>query len=182
VLLVAATLTLGGCAELLPKAQSEVTSPWKSFDEAKATIERIEPGLTSLAEVRAQGIDPYTSPNVQLLNYSDIVLRFPMASGILDPGLRQCLEAGKACIGYWISVRDTHRDRTGNFWLDALRFKRVVDTTGWSFNALILSVNERVVYTLYGGQPNVHEHEVTRQPLGPLQNWGDSVKPPDYTP
>ena len=76
--LAAAALALAGCAELLPKTASEVTSPWKSFDDAKTAIERIEPGRTTLADLRLLDIDLYTNPNVQLLNYSDIVLRFPM--------------------------------------------------------------------------------------------------------
>jgi hypothetical protein len=29
------------------------------------------------------------------------------------------------------------------------------------------------VYAVYGGQPTVHETEVNRNPLGPLQGWGD---------
>jgi len=173
-----AFLFLSACADLLPKAHTEVTSPWRSFDEARGAIERIEPHRTTAADLSAQGLDP-SSPNVQLLTYSDIVLRFPIGSGIgvdhLDTGLRECLEAGKACRGYAISARDVRRERVGNYWQDAFGFKRVVDVSGWSFNALILLVSDRVVYTLYGGQPNLREQEVTRQPLGPLQEWGDGV-------
>lgn len=174
-----AVLAMAGCAQMLPTARSEVSSPWHSFDDAKKAIERIEPGRTTTAELGAQGIDPYANPNVQLLTYSDIVLRFPtngtLGAGKLDHGLRECLEAGKACTGYAISVREVKRDRTGPFLLDALRFKRVTEVTGWNFNALILLVGDRVVYTLYGGQPKVHEMETTRQPLGPIQEWGDAL-------
>jgi hypothetical protein len=156
-----------------------VSGPWHSFDEAKSAIERIEPNRTNTADLRASGIDPYEGPNVQLLSYSDILLRFPMganfANGPVDRGLHECLGAGKSCTGYSISVREMKHDRTGSFWLDALGFKRVVDTTGWQFNALILLVGDRVVYTLYSGQPQVREHEVTRHPLGPIQNIGDAV-------
>ena len=168
---------LAGCASLLPKSQAEVSSAWHGFDEARAAIERITPGTTTAAELRALGIDPYASPNVQLLTFSDIALRFPLniPAERLDQGLRQCLEAGKACIGYSINVRELKRDRVGGFWEDALGFKRVVDVSGWSFNALVLLVNDRVVYTLYGGQPNLREQEVTRQPLGPAQNFGESL-------
>lgn len=170
---------LSGCSELLPKVQSEVSSPWHSFVEAKAAIERIAPERTTAVELRAEGIDPYTSPNVQLLSYSDILLRFPImgtfAQERLDRGLRACLDAGKACTGYAITVRDTRRDHVGDFWQDALGFKRVVDVTGWSFTALILLVDNRVVYTLYGGQPIVLDKEVTRQPLGPVQSLGTSL-------
>lgn len=156
---------------------SETTSPWASFDEARAAIERIVPGRTTTEELRAAGIDPYASANVQLLSYSDVMLRFPSSSGLEQPdaGLRQCLRAGKGCTGYAISARGAKRDRTGTFWQDALGFKRVVEVTGWSFNALVLLVDDRVVYTLYGGQPKLHELEVTRQPLGPLQNVGEAI-------
>jgi len=175
----AAACLLCGCVELLPKAETEVTSPWKSFDEAKAAIERIEPYRTTAADLRVQGIDPFLSANVKLLTFSDIVLRFPITGSIgqdkLDPGLRECLTSGKGCRGYSISVLDTRHDRIGNFWLDSLNFVRVVETTGWSFNALILLVDDRVVFTLYGGQPIVHETETNKQPLGPLQGWGDIV-------
>lgn len=174
----AAALLLGGCAQLLPKAQSEVSSPWRSFDEAKAAIEAIAPDRTTAGDLRTAGIDPYASPNVQLLSYSDILLRFPLAAGsrtTLDAGLRACLDAGKSCSGLYISARDVKHDRVGPFWQDAFGFKRIVITTGWNFNALVLLVDDRVVYTLYGGQPNLHEQEVTRQPLGPVQNFGESV-------
>jgi hypothetical protein len=177
-LLVAAGLA-AGCAELLPKAHTELNTRWHSFAEARTAIERIVPNRTTVAELRAEGIDPYVSANVQVLNYSDIVLRFPIGGSVaperLDPGLRRCLEAGKACTGYSISVRDIRHDRVGDFWLDALNFRRVVESTGWSFNALILMVDDRVVYTLHGGQPAIHEIETMRQPLGPLQGWGDAL-------
>jgi hypothetical protein len=173
-----ATFAVAGCATLLPTAEVKVSGPWRSFEEAKAAIERIEPNRTSTADLRTSGIDP-EGPNVQLLSYSDILLRFPMgvsaAQGPMNSGLHECLAAGKSCTGYAISVRETNHDRTGSFWLDALGFKRVVDTTGWQFNALILLVGDRVVYTLYSGQPQVREHEVTRHPLGPIQNIGDAV-------
>ncbi|HET7731510.1 MAG TPA: hypothetical protein VFK48_15915 [Usitatibacter sp.] len=175
--LAAAAALACGCAELLPKSQAEVSSRWHSFEEARDAIERIQPGKTTTDELRAAGIDPYISANVQILTFSDIALRFPLnvPADRLDHGLRQCLEAGKACTGYSISVRDVKRDRVGGFWQDAFGFKRITDVSGWSFNALLLLVDERVVYTLYGGQPNLREQEITRQPLGPVQNFGDSV-------
>jgi hypothetical protein len=172
-------LLLGGCAELLPKASTQVTSSWHSYEQAKESIERIVPYRTTTAELKTSGIDPYVTPNVQLLTYSEIVLRFPLSGSMpwerLDRGLRECLEAGKSCQGYSISVRDTKRDRVGNFWLDALNFYRVVDVHGWSFHALILAVDGRVVYVLHGGEPLIKEQETNKQPLGPLQGWGDAI-------
>ncbi len=179
ILALAVAAALAGCVELLPQGQTTVKSPWRSYEEAKTAIDRIVPGRTTVAELNSAGIDPYNNANVQILSYSDILLRFPVAGLIaqehLDSGLRTCLYAGKACTGYAIAIKETTHDRTGEFWSDTFRFKRVVDTVGWSFNALILIVDGRVVYTLYAGQPIIHEQEVTRQPLGPLQNWGDSI-------
>jgi hypothetical protein len=117
--------------------------------------------------------------NVALLTYSDIILRFPIGGSVppekLDRGLRECLFAGKSCYGYAMNIRDVKRDRTANFWLDSLNFYRKVDVSGWSFNALILLIDDVVVYTLYGGQPVIREVETNRQPLGPLQTWGDAI-------
>ncbi|HET9652610.1 MAG TPA: hypothetical protein VFP36_10480 [Usitatibacter sp.] len=177
--LLAALSLAAGCARLLPKAQSEVHSPWGNFEEARTAFERIEPDRTTASDLRVQGIDPYTSENVKILSYSDILLKFPIANGwsrdTLDAGLRRCLEAGKECIGYSIDVHDVKRDHVGGFWSDTLGFKRIVDVSGWTFNGLILLVDNRVVYTLYGGQPKVREKEVSRQPLGPVQNLGEAV-------
>jgi hypothetical protein len=174
-----ALLLLGGCADLLPKAHVEVNSRWRSFEEARATVDRIVPYRTTAADLKAMGVDPFVMPNVKLLTYSDILLRFPLSGTMplerLDRGLRECLEAGKACEGLSLSVHDTRHDRTGNFWLDALHFYRVVDTTGWTFDALVLLVDGRVVYVIHGGQPLISERETNKQPLGPLQGWGDML-------
>jgi len=174
----AACLACAACVQLLPKSQEQVAGQWQSFDEAKAAIDRIVPGKTRTAELAKSGFDPYANPNIQLLTYSDVVLRFPLGAGMvdarLDPGLRDCLLAAKVCTGYAISLRDIHHDRQGDFFMDVLGFKRVVQTHGWTFTALILLMDDRVVYTLYGGQPNVLEHEVTRRPLGPLQDASGS--------
>jgi hypothetical protein len=172
-------LALAGCASLLPTSQSEVNGTWSTFEEARAAIERIEAQRTTVADLKAAGIDPFTSTNVQLLSYSDVLLRFPINGGLaenrLDRGLAECLKAGKACTGYSIAMSDVKKDRVGPFWLDVFGFKRVAITSGWQFNALILLVDDRVVYTLYSGRPNVREHEVSRQPLGPIQNVGDAL-------
>jgi len=171
--LLAAAFLAAGCVELLPKSHSEVQSPWDNFEQARAAFETIVPDRTTAAELRARKLDPYESPNVTLLSFSDVLRRFPVAdmpAQTIDAGLRRCLEAGKACTGYAVDLNEVQRDRVGNFFQDLLGFKRVVDVSGWSFNGIILIVDERVVYTLYGGQPKLHTEETSRQPLGPFQN------------
>lgn len=174
--LAAASLALAACSSLLPRTDSTVRTEWKSFEEAKAAIEGIQHNHTTRADLSAAGLDPYSNPNVELLNYSDVLRRFPLsgAVGRLDPGLRECLEAGKACTGYSIALNQQQKDRVGPFLLDLLSFKRVTKSTGWTFNALILMVGDDVVYVLYGGKPAISETETVVAPLGPLQNWDAS--------
>ncbi len=133
--------------------------------------------MTRRADLTAAGLDPFTNPNVTILTYSDVVQRFNVGSMLrpeeIDRGIQDCLKAGKSCIAYSIAQRHVERKRIGNFWLDVLNFRRETDVQGWSFNALVVMVNDVVVYTLYGGQPRIHEHEATRNPLGPLQGFAE---------
>ena len=172
-LAIAGTIGLVGCAGLLPSGRTATQESWTDYASARSAIERIVPFRSKRAELAASGIDPYKTPTVSILNYSDIVQRFAVSGVIrreeLDAGILECLQAGKACTGYAIQIRSTTRKRTGGFWMDVFNFRRETDITGWTFNALILMVDDLVVYTLHGGQPKIHEKEVTRNPLGPLQ-------------
>jgi hypothetical protein len=174
-----ATGALAGCAQLLPHSRQEVVARWGSFAEARTTIEKIEPYKTTRADLKALGIDATGDPTVTLLSHADVALRFPIGGALkaedIDPGICACIVAGTKCSGYLVNVKHMHRDRTGNFWIDSLRFKRVTDVTGWTFTATILFVGDTIVYAVYGGQPTIHEVEVEINPLGPLQGWGESV-------
>jgi hypothetical protein len=174
--LAAASLALAACSSLLPRTDTTVHTEWNSFDEAKAAIDGIQHNHTTREQLHVAGLDPYSNPNVELLNYSDVLRRFPLSGSVgrIDPGLRECLEAGKACTGYSIALNQQHKDRTGPFLLDLLNFKRVTTSTGWTFNALILMVRDDVVYVVYGGKPSISETEVNVSPLGPLQSWDAS--------
>lgn len=182
-------LVLGGtlglsaaCASLLPTGSSATMVRWSSYEEARQTIERIVPYETRREQLHDAGIDPQSNPAITILTYAEIAQRFAAGAAVraedLDAGVRQCLTSAKRCGGYAVNVRRTRRERIGNFWLDLLNFKRDIEITGWSFTALILMVDDQVVHTLYGGQPNIHESEVTRNPLGPLQGAADRVPIP----
>lgn len=179
---IVATLTtalVAGCASLLPDADSATQAGWQSYDEGREAIQRIVPYRTRRADLAAAGFDPRENPAITILSYSDIVQRLNVGAAVrpedLDPGIRECLSAAKACSAYALNVRKVRRDRIGNFWLDSFNFRRITETTGWTFNALILMVGDQVVFTVHGGQPRVHEIETVRNPLGPLQGWGDAV-------
>ncbi|MFM8556544.1 MAG: hypothetical protein ACKODG_10280 [Betaproteobacteria bacterium] len=47
--------------------------------------------------------------------------------------------------------------------------------TGWTFNAPIVFLDDLAIYRAFGGQPKFEEISITRNPLGPIQVWGDSV-------
>ncbi|MDE2175814.1 MAG: hypothetical protein KGJ54_11090 [Betaproteobacteria bacterium] len=169
---------LSGCAALLPRGEAQTSKPWSNFSQAHAAYERITPYRTTTGQLRQEGIDPLTTPNITILNYADIVRRLLPPSGndlALDPGIRDCMQAQTACRGFEIDQRHIDRKRVGNFWLDFLDFRRETVTTGWRFNMLLLVVDDRVVYKLWGGQPEISEVETTRNPLGPLQGFGQSV-------
>ena len=176
-----AAAALAACSSLLPRGKSVTQQSWRDYDSARAAIDAIVPMHTTRTELALAGIDPRTNAAVAILNVSDIMQRFTTGSAItlenLDLGVRRCLTAGKACTGYSLVLRRSDRNRVGNFWLDLLNFHRDTDITGWSFNALVLFVDDTVVYTLWGGQPRVHDREVSTNPLGPLQGIGAQVMP-----
>ncbi len=175
-------LALAGCQALLPTATTRTPFGWSSYAEAASALEKVVPYKTRRAELQALGFDSMDNPAVTILNFADIAQRFPAIAALpsdeLDRGLRDCLMAGRRCTGYSINVRQVRRQRIGSFWLDTFNFKRQSEINGWSFNALIVLVDDVVVYALAGGQPAIREYETVRNPLGPLQTLGDAIRPP----
>lgn len=171
---------LAGCQSLLPKASDTTEVPWKTFDEARQAVEAIEPFRSRKSALLADGFNPLHNPSVTILSYPEIVQRFSAGNALrrdeYDHGIRSCLIAGQACSGYLVSAKRVKHDRIGNFWLDMLGFVRRTNITGWSFNAMILFVDDQVVYTTYSGQPKMDEMQVRRNPLGPLQSIGDAIR------
>jgi hypothetical protein len=174
-------MALSGCAGLLPAGRSETPLPWADYTDAVAAIDAIEPYVTTRSMLAARRIDPAGNAAITILSYTDLLQRFPAIAAVsddkLERGISDCLDSGKRCTAYSIAVRQVRTKRTGNFWLDVLNFRRETVTTGWSLNALIVFVDDTVVYVLTGGQPNISEEQVTRNPLGPLQGLGESLKP-----
>jgi hypothetical protein len=171
-------LQLGACSSLLPRARTE-SSPFKSFEEASQAIEALVPMKSDAKALNALGIDPVKQANTIILTQADIVRRFVPSALLkredLDPGVLACLEARDACRGWEMTATRLARTRTGSFFTDFTNFHRRTETTGWRFNALILLVNDVVVYRAWGGQPRVNEIEVNTNPLGPLQELGPAL-------
>jgi hypothetical protein len=170
---------LAGCASLLPTSRSEIVSTWGSYEEAVQALGTLRAYQATRADVHAIGLDPRSNPAITVLHFADMLQRFSTAPLLererLDAGMRDCLLAGRQCTGYAVSVRKIERDRIGSFWLDSLNFRRETATRGWSVEALLVFVDDRLVYVLVGGQPTINQYDVVRNPLGPLQGWGDQV-------
>lgn len=169
---------LAGCGSMLPTTTTDAAQ-FKTFDEARQAIESLVPYQSDVKTLSSMGIDPLRQPNTLILTHSDIVRRVTNGSLLikdeLDKGVQACLKAGDACRGWEFAASRIARVRTGSFFLDFTNFRRTTETNGWRFNALILMVNDVVVYRTWGGQPAVNEVEVRRNPLGPLQDSGPSL-------
>src|SRR5690606_25569313 len=95
---------LAGCSSLLPRGSDATQVPWKTFEEARAAVEAIEPFRTRKSTLMQNGFDPYHNPAVTILSYPEIIQRFAAGSALqgeeYEHGIRSCLLAGQACSGY----------------------------------------------------------------------------------
>jgi hypothetical protein len=178
--LIAAMVTaITACSTLLPRSEATTDSPWQSFEEAQRTFDQIIPRKTTVADLRRLKLDPASNPNITILNYSDVIRRFIPSPSIdassLDTGVQECVKAAIRCQGYEVDHRVLKRSRYGNFWADIFNFRRKIEIIGWRFNAVVLIIDDVVVYKLTGGQPVIHEHEDSNNPLGPLQGAGEAI-------
>ncbi len=167
-----------GCSSLLPVSHSD-TSTFQSFDEARDAVSSLVPMKSNKSGAEAHGIDFAKLPNTKLLTHSDIV-RMLVPTGLLkredlEPGILVCLEARDACKGLDITASKISKTRTGNFFADFINYRQRTETKGWRFNALILYVDDLVVYRSWGGQPKVDELDVATKPLGPFQDIGPAL-------
>jgi hypothetical protein len=177
-ILLSTAFMLSACTSLLPTSHDKSIQPWTTFEEAKASYDKIELFVTDLEAVRKLGFDPLKTPNVKILNQTQvvqIVLPVPIHDeGVVPPGIRECIAANSACQGFHIESSLLNRKRVGSFILDFMNFKRQTVTTGWKFSALFVVVDDRVVYKQWSGSPSILEESVQKNPLGPLQGLGAS--------
>lgn len=166
------------CSSMLPVSHSDASS-FQSFEAARDAVVALVPMKSSRKAAEKDGIDFAKQPNTKILTHSDVV-RLLVPTGLLkredlDPGILVCLEARDACNGLDITASRIAKTRTGNFFADFINYRQRTETTGWRFNALILYVNDLVVYRSWGGQPKVDELDVATRPLGPFQDLGPAM-------
>jgi hypothetical protein len=172
--LVVALPAVTGCKSLFPAVDHRTKSPWQNMEEVQCAYDEVVPKETQARELRHLGFDPYTNPNVKVLNYLDIMQRFLINPSIRKEDLPESLQEGlaskDACYGYELEVSMTRSKRYGNLFLDMTGFKRKTHETGWNFKALVVLKDDVVIYKIWSGQPQVDKYEANRKPLGPFQD------------
>lgn len=168
-----------GCAGLLPRGSTRTASPFASFDEARAAIERVSPYRTRTSELRDLGFDVHDSANMREVPYPEVVARLAPNPSIplelLDAGIRDCILARQACRAYEFRLGEQTRQRTGAFLLDFMNFRRTTEVTGWYFEGLLVVRDDLVLFRNHGGEPQIQRTERQSNPLGPLQPAGEAA-------
>ena len=171
-----AVLPLSACASwgILPSTVETTESPFQSYKSAEDAYSQVKPYVTTQKELKTRGFDPYTTPNIKVLNYLDLVPRFlpqqSMKQEDLDPAVQACLAAREHCAGWLAEPSISSKDRTGNVALDVLGFERETTETGWKASMLLLIQDGVVVYKIWSGTPAIRAVKTETKPLGPLQD------------
>ena len=179
VLLVPIFLWLSACGSPLPRTQEVTKSPWETFDQAMAAYNQVVLNKTTVEQLREFGFDPYSTPNVKILSYLDVIQKFMPTNSVkleqLPLSVRKCLAKQETCIAYEAHPGIIKRKRVGSVFNDLLGFKRKTIETGWRFDALIVLDNGVAVYKIWSGIPMMDSEKTRKNPLGPLQGSGGSL-------
>lgn len=162
-----------GCQSLFLSHQTASQSPWTNWDQVNIAFKNIIPDHTTTGDLKAMGFDPNVTPNIKIMPYVDIVPIFMPNPNIkmddLPVGVRVFVEAKQNSCAYLVELQDVKEKRHGNLFLDVFGFKRLNHHSGWQFKGLILIKDDRVVYTLASGEPNISTEDDSIKPLGPFQ-------------
>lgn len=179
-LTVAWVVALCGCSALLPKGQTEDLSPFTKYEDARDALRKVVPYRSTLADLKALGFDTQSSTNVREIAYPQFMSLVAESPNLpmdqLDVGIRDCIKASSRCRAYVFQFGHQSRNRTGGFWLDFFNFYRVTHTTGWRFQGVVLVRDDQLVlFRNHSGEPNIDKTDVRRNPLGPLQSFGETL-------
>lgn len=75
-------MMLASCSSSLPKGEATTKSPWETFEQAKASYDSIVPFETVTSDLEELGFDPYSTPNVRILSYLDIIKKFNPSNSV----------------------------------------------------------------------------------------------------
>ena len=175
-------LSLVGCGGLglLPHETRVSTSTnFQTYDQVAAAYVGIVPGETRLADLPKLGFDTATTPNVEILSYLGVIERFMPRNSLTFDHLAQpvqaCIEAQDRCSAFVFHPQHVESRRLGNFFLDLFGFERMTLDTGWQAEVVLLMQDGHVAYKLMSGRPRIEDRHDTIQPLGPLQDLGNTA-------
>ena len=174
------TLSLIACSDtdLLPHETKMTTSPFESYDDVQAAYSHIVPGATHSSDLPKLGFDAAAIPNVEILSYVDAIARFMPSDTLsfdrLPKPVQDCIDAQSRCSALVFHLEHSQSQRQGNVFLDAAGLKRETVSSGWSAEVVLLMQDDHVVYKLISGRPHIAGLDDSFQPLGPLQDIGDT--------
>ncbi|HEX3674792.1 MAG TPA: hypothetical protein VHU87_10995 [Rhizomicrobium sp.] len=175
------TLSLVGCGGLglLPYQTDVKNTNFRSYDSVQIAYKQIAPGVTRESQLSELGFDAASAPNVEVLSYLGVIERFMPRDSIkfdnLDPAVQSCIQARDRCTAYVFKPERLHQQRTGNWFLDVLGFERTTVSYGWSAEIVLLMQDGRVAYKVMSGRPRIQDYHDNVQPLGPLQDLGNTM-------
>jgi hypothetical protein len=167
---------LCGCGSLLPSERAEVVSPFRDYLDAEGRYAQAVPGVTTRPELFSLGFDPVINGNGRTLSFLDVRTMFVQPNIPIDylpDSLVSCLEAKERCSGYAFEFTRTHTQRVGSFWADVLNFRKNREMKGWTFRAVFVLVDDKLVHKVSNGEPQIRRMQVENNPLGPLQGAGE---------
>jgi len=174
-----AVFLTAGCSSMLPKKYTVTHNQWTHYDQVLYIGTNIRAGQ-SLDDLKGLGIDVHKTKNVDHLTHLDVARKFGLL-GFKDealktpPGVQRMLDAAERGRGYELQAQHTTSEREGSFWKDFLNFKKTTRETGWTYNILIITVDDKVAYVLHKGNPNINKLTIEKNPLGPFQKLNGYV-------
>ncbi len=174
-------LSLVGCGGLglLPHESRVSSSSFQTYDQVQAAYVDIVPGSTRLSDLQKLGFDTATTPNVEVLSYLGVIERFMPRNSLtfdrLAKPVQACIEAQDRCSALVFHPEHVESRRMGNIFLDLLGFERQTLSTGWSAEVVLLMQDGHVAYKLMSGRPHIEDMHDAIQPLGPLQDIGNTA-------
>jgi hypothetical protein len=179
---VAGLATLGACSSdgLLPSEDNAVPASFTSYEAVATAYDNVNVGQTRVADLTKLGFDTTATPNVERLSYVGVMDRFLPKGGstrfnALAPPVQTCIRSQSHCSAVVFHPSDTLAKRQGSLFLDLFSIERVTVSNGWSAEVIFLCEDGTVVYKVLQGSPHTREVQDVSQPLGPLQNFGDTA-------
>jgi hypothetical protein len=175
-------LMLAGCGGVLPHESNIDSVKFQTYEQVMAAYAQIDLGKTRLPELSKLGFDPLSTPNIEVLSYTEIVEHFmPADTKTFEhspQAVQTCIAAQDHCSAYVYHLQHSDKHRNGGVVPDLLGVERDTIDKGWSAEVVLLVQDGCVVYKVISGRPHIENLDDSVQPLGPLQDLGTAISGP----